>query len=372
MLSAITKTDAQALEMSLAYSEQLRIVPPSIVRGDQCSASSIGRKLIVVPEAFGAWPETAQRSVIAHELVHLRRCDDRFMVALQLIARCYPFCPWLHLLYQRFVFAIEEACDERAAELIGSRALYLEGLAEAALRDGGGDYVRGEYVRNEGARLQTHQAPAATLINAHHPSSFIRRLHRLLEKQKFFEVQSGALAAGTGIGLVVLAACTTFEFVDLPERYRMSVVSVEPRVVAKTPKRVAAIEHEVRVISKLPEHMKSRDERLTPAVIYPGRALLENIEGEVLIEFGIAADGTTVQPSVVRSTHPKYLDRAAIRAVEQTVYRTDYKNYKETGFSGVAVAQRLARTGELLAVRSTRSDKAQKLFLFRLNAADNR
>jgi TonB family protein len=121
----------------------------------------------------------------------------------------------------------------------------------------------------------------------------------------------------------------------------------------------------VQVLPRFPKSQAPRAERYSPAIIYPGRALVHGVEGEVLVEFGIAADGTTVQPQVVRSTHPEYLDRAALRAARQTVYDTDHK----TSFSGVKTAQDLTRAGGLWAVTGHQPSKAQKLFLFRLNDA---
>lgn len=364
------------------FCARLNLSAPTIVVGERCCASSIGRPTLVVPAGFASWPATAQRSVIAHELVHLHRHDDRFMVALQLIARCYLFCPWLRGLYQYFVHALEEACDERAAELVGSRALYLEGLAEAALRDGGSNYQRSESALRATAVAEEHLL-AANLIDAQHQHSFMQRLARLLGKQKFFEVQSGALAAGLGIGLLVLGVVTTFEFVAVPKRYLLSATPLplsmplpkteSPVVDSGRPASASvATEHEVQVVLRFPNQSLERDELVTPAVIYPGSALLDAVEGEVLVEFSIAADGSIVQPRVVHSTHPRYFNRAAIRAVRQAVFAPLYSN----GFSGVKTTD-LTRAGELLAVRNGRATRdnrrlnsseyrVQKLFLFRL------
>lgn len=368
----------QIHSMSAAFCERLQMPAPAIVTGERCCASSLGSAVLVVPAHFASWPLTAQRSVIAHELTHLQRGDDRFMVALQLIARCYLFCPWLRLLYQRFVHALEEACDERAAELVGVRALYLEGLAEAALRDGGNGYERHELPA--AVRSET-QVAVATLINAQHQHSFMQRLARLLGKQQFFEVQSGALAAGMAVGLLVLGACTTFEFVNVPQRYLLSATTLPGSLQLPGAESVdLQAGHEVEVVSRFPSAMPRRNERVTPAVIYPGRALIDGAEGEVLVAFSIAADGSTVQPRVVRSTHPHYFNRAATRAVRQTVYAPRYNTNLSSdlssdlnGISGVNTANDLTRAGELLVVRRGRASKpnrVQKLFLFRLHAAD--
>ena len=348
--------------MSQGLCERLEIKPPRIAVGTRCCASSIGRATLVVPADFASWPLTARQSVIAHELVHLKRCDDRFMVGLQFLARCYLFCPWLHALYKKFVVALEEACDERAAELVGSRARYLEGLAEAALRDGGTDYDRTELDIAESTKPDGHTV--AALIDAGHKHSFMRRLARLIGRQHFFEVQSGALAAGMAIGLLVFAAFTTFEFVPAQQRYALNTLNLAS-IGGVEAQRSEVARPAVRTIARFSSKASQQQERYSPNVIYPGQALIDGIEGDVLVEYGIAADGSTIQPRVIDSTHPNYLNRAAVRAVEQTVYHADHNR----GISGVTTAREALRAGELLAVHSNRSNKVQKLFLFRLNVA---
>ena len=346
---------AQPAFMDYAYSlcQRLELAPPRVVMGERCCASSIGATTLVVPADFAHWPLASQRSVLAHELVHLKRRDDRFMVALQLLARCYLFCPWLHLLYERFVVAMEEACDERAAELINSRTLYLEGLAEAALREGGAGYERGFNQDTAG-----HEYKAA-LIGTDRPHSFLQRLTRLLGKQQFFEVQAGPMVAGMSLGLLLLAALTTFEFVPVTHVPQFSTLSLGSSS-AQGADRVD-VGHRVISVARFPGEAAVRTERYAPSPIYPGQALMQKIEGEVLIEFSIAADGSTVRPKVVRSSHPSYFDRAAIRAVQQTVYSTNN--------SGVFAASDPITTGGLLAVGGIRKNYAQKLFVFRLNDA---
>ena len=344
--------------MDYAHSlcQRLELTPPRFVIGEHCCASSIGSTTLVVPADFASWPLASQRSVLAHELVHLKRRDDRFMVALQLLARCYLFCPWLHLLYERFVVAMEEACDERAAELINSRTLYLEGLAEAALREGGAGYER--HFNPEATKLEY----GAALIGTDRPHSFLQRLTRLLGKQQFFEVQAGPMVAGVSVGLLLLAALTTFEFVPVTHHPQFSTLNLGSpgNIRAQSADRLE-VGHRVTSVARFPGKSDVRLERYAPSPIYPGQALIQKIEGEVLIEFSIAADGSTVRPKVLRSSHPDYFDRVAIRAVEQTVYST-----KD---SGVFAASDPLTTGELLAVGGIKKNYAQKLFVFRLNDA---
>jgi len=373
----LKKVDDVALSaLARAYCARLDMAQPTIVYGANACAGSLGKARLMVPAEFLSWPAVARRAVIAHELVHLKRRDDRFMIALQVLARCYLFCPWLHLLYSRFVHSLEEACDERAAELIGARAEYLEGLAEAALREGGGSYAvsSGSYAEEPAQEREPGLLAAAHLIAASHKSLFMRRVARLLDKQRFFEVQSGPLTAGTGLGLLVLCVLTTFEFVEVP-RTQFAVVpsssfSIVPLAAYESGHEQMtfageSVRPEVRVINTTKTNVRgmagvnqaARTERITPAIVYPGHALMDGIEGQVLMEFSIANDGSTVLPRVIRSTHPTYFNSTAKRAVQQTVYTPNYG----TGFSGVTAAYREQRKSERVA-----TPRVQKLFVFDL------
>ena len=328
--------DPTTIAEAAGFGRRLGLAMPRLVVGERCCASTLGEARVVVPSDFASWPTLARQSVVAHELVHIKRRDDRFMLLLQALLRWYPFLPWLGLLYLRFVHSLEEACDERAAELVGGRGNYREGLAEAALRMGGRVSPA-----DRPLAVALIDSPAPGSAEARAGNSLMLRLARLIEEQRYFEVQSGSLAAGVAGGLLTLSILTTFELAEVAP-HRQGLERVLPTNPIDAQAANASTLPEVRVISQAID----RDERVSPAVIYPGRALLAGIEGEVLVEFSIAADGTPVRARVIRSTHPEYFDATATRAVRQALYAPAYA----TGISGVSAAPRV-----------------QKLFVFRLN-----
>jgi len=63
-----------------------------------------------------------------------------------------------------------------------------------------------------------------------------------------------------------------------------------------------------------------------PHVIYPGYALQNSIEGDVVVAFTVSNDGRVTGAAVIASTPDGVFDAAALRAVRSTVYPPTYKN----------------------------------------------
>lgn len=54
---------------------------------------------------------------------------------------------------------------------------------------------------------------------------------------------------------------------------------------------------------------------------YPFKAQMEQIEGQVLVEFTVAATGKVLNPRVVSSTPEKLFDKAALKAIQAFLFR---------------------------------------------------
>jgi hypothetical protein len=98
-----------------------------------CS-SSFGVATVVLPGDWRDWNNSTLEVVITHELVHLARCDDRWLLLLRVMAAGYWWLPWLRKLAQVFERTIEENCDDEASSLFPSDAHYLRGVLEVASR----------------------------------------------------------------------------------------------------------------------------------------------------------------------------------------------------------------------------------------------
>lgn len=141
--------DNRVNELIGEIGSSLRVQDPVEVRlGASSCSSSFAGKLIVLPAASREWqPETLQ-AVVAHELVHLSRRDDVWLLLTRLVMVFFWWLPWLRLLPGLLERAIEESCDDLAAYLVQSEHGYLHGVFAAAVgpvtragtvRAGGGD-----------------------------------------------------------------------------------------------------------------------------------------------------------------------------------------------------------------------------------------
>lgn len=306
-----------SLQMVAELAQRLRIKTPTLRLGDNCCATSIGQPLIIVPASFTSWEPQVRRAVLAHELVHLARRDDRWLLGLQLVWRWYLFCPWLGVLYHHFVQAIEQSCDDCAAELVGGRPQYLAGLAKAAL-------------------AEQSDRPASTSLTYMVQNGLLQRTQRLLQRSRFFEIQAGPLAAISSVGLTLVVLLTTFELVPAVQQVH---------AIPLTPMHMTPMHSRGLVLAETLDHLETQQpivevhnssnapqERFTPMTIYPGMALLDGLEGQVRVRYGVAADGSVVHAQVHSAQPEKLFNEAALRAVRQTVYEPDHA----TGLPGAS------------------------------------
>ncbi len=106
--------------------------PVSVRSGSSTCSSSLGGKLIVFSAGHTDWQPDTLRAVLAHELVHVSRRDDVWLLLARLLVLQFWWLPWCRLIPGLLETAIEESCDDLAAYLIRSEQTYLRGVFEAA------------------------------------------------------------------------------------------------------------------------------------------------------------------------------------------------------------------------------------------------
>jgi beta-lactamase regulating signal transducer with metallopeptidase domain len=94
----------------------------------------IRRPRIVVPENILSDDADVLRSVLAHELVHIRRRDFLWNLILQVLFPLVAFHPCAHWIRAKLRNARELACDEAVASLFPDRTRYAASLLEVALK----------------------------------------------------------------------------------------------------------------------------------------------------------------------------------------------------------------------------------------------
>ncbi len=322
---------------------QLAMPVPRMVLGDHACATSFRQPLLVLPVEHEDWDDATLRGVLAHELVHLKRRDDRWMLFIRLLVLLYWWMPWLMWLYRGYVRVMEESCDDAAAELAGLDVRYVEALADAA---------------GVGRSTRALELPA---MHEHH---LVGRVGRFARARALELDTGGVYWAVVGI-LLVVTALTGIE-PRLPEPvYRTAAADFSYQQVAASNPEVTmpTVTERVEVPPGTASTQRHRLDQpsYAPPVIYPGTALRAGLEGEVVVEFAVSHDGSVSAARVVESQPPGVFDMAALRAVRNTRYQSRYRS----SFSTTTGASQALRDSERPPGENPR---VRRHFRFRLNA----
>lgn len=130
--------DAPVLELLDVLCAELGCVKSIVLREstELVSAATIGwrRPLILLPPEWREWTPAECRSVLAHEVAHIRHNDFLFWLFAQSGLLLHFYHPLVHWLANRLRLEQELAADATAAAHSGGARPYLKTLAELALR----------------------------------------------------------------------------------------------------------------------------------------------------------------------------------------------------------------------------------------------
>jgi TonB family protein len=329
------------------------------------------RPIVLLPASMMSGFTTAQiELIIAHELGHICRWDyvaNLFQVVLETVLFYHPAVHWISHDVRN---ARESCCDELVLELAQGNPLayartladleelrHDEGLLVPALGASGGvllariRHIVGVSETNERMpRTQTWPIvliaiAVALLVWRPHSSTPLPKAENIAAS--LAKAPQAALAVVMGHPeLLQKAAPTTVESkVPAPakaEPVRDEIVAPPPSITIDRPRvGVAKLERmtPVRETFALAKTAPSLDiaepeatglttpeaSEVSPSIepvrivspVYPQRAKLAGIEGNVKLEFGIAADGTVSDIKVVGATPAGVFDTAAIAALKQ-------------------------------------------------------
>lgn len=156
---AAWRVDVEAVRARLHIA---RDVPVLMVEGDAGPVlAGLWRPVILVPQGAAAWSADRRRSVLLHELAHVRRRDLRVQVLAQAACTAYWFNPLIWIAAAELRAARERACDD-AVLCSGERPSIYAGHLLGIARE-----------------LRPALRPAAALAMAR-PSELEGRLHSVL------------------------------------------------------------------------------------------------------------------------------------------------------------------------------------------------
>lgn len=90
--------------------------------------------VVLLPAAFAELPAGAQRGIVCHELLHVRRRDWAFALFEEGVRALLWFHPAVWMLLGRIALSREQVVDREVVRLTGSRRAYLEALRAVAFQ----------------------------------------------------------------------------------------------------------------------------------------------------------------------------------------------------------------------------------------------
>lgn len=294
--------DRAGLELS-RLAQVMHIPVPTLRQGDCACSTTLRAPMVVLPATWREWDDTMLRSVLAHELTHIQRRDDRWLLLTRTLVLSYWWMPWLIWMYRVYVRAMEESCDDAASEQVGHHLGYVSALVGAA------------------AEQRSNAYSNVANMSEHH---LVGRVGRFADK-RVLELDTSGVYWSVIVILVLVVALTGVEPVVEPVR---AVVSVGERAeyLQVVPEHQLAIYPRVLETTDLPNHISSAlGDRLrypdyAPSAVYPGAAIRDRVEGAVIVEFSVSADGTVSNPVILASRPADIFAESALRAVRNTRY----------------------------------------------------
>jgi TonB family protein len=238
------------------------------------------RPVVLLPESFLALDEQAQRGIVCHELLHVRRHDWLTALLEQVVGALLWFNPAIWWLLARTRLAREQVVDQEVVRLTSAREPYLDALLAIA-----------------GKCAEADLAPAPLLLRRRH---LTQRVHYLLKQAPTSRMR--LLISYTSIA-AVLALAGWFTLATLPLVGSAQVKEAEaPDQAGVSVNPGGTILHRV-------------------AVLYPPEARAQHIEGTVVAQLTLTKNGEVADAHVVSG--PEELRAAVLWSVLQWHYATD-------------------------------------------------
>ena len=294
--------------------QALDISKPAVLKGSTACSCTVRGDILILPHDWQRWTSSTLKAVLAHELIHIHRKDDRWLILTRMLVLLYWWMPWLKFLFDSYLKVMEESCDDAASELVGERTEYVQALAQAA------------GVPGASANLSISNAPAMAI---HH---LVGRVGRFRHRRIIELDTAGVYWCVIGI-LVLVMFLTTFQPVTYTPVYRPPALTIAPDAPVRQAERngatYAMVNDTLQVLSAptpLEADRLMAPEYRAPA-IYPGTAIRKGIEGDVVVEFTVNKDGSVSGARVVRSFPADVFDSSAIKAVQGSRYSRSESTY---------------------------------------------
>ena len=289
MIDGIVHDTLRRLEREQGIDRPTTIVASN--RSFEPGVIGISKPVLMWPRRLTARLSDAQlESVLAHELCHIARRDNLLASVQMFAGAVFWFHPLVWWIGARLIEEREAACDERVVARSGRPAIYAESI------------------------LKTCElciaSPLASIpgITGADLDRRIVRIMRSAPSRPLTAPRKAVLLAAFLLFLVLPTAAG----VSACRNDRGVTMSQEIPVQAPAPETGAEVNRPGGNVTS-PRLIRETKPQ------YTARAMQEKVQGEVLMECVVKADGTVGDKKVVKSLHPD-LDRAALDAAAQWLF----------------------------------------------------
>lgn len=233
------------------------------------------RPAVLIPAGFSALPAEAQRGIVCHELLHVRRRDWLFALGEEGVRALLWFHPAVWVLLSRIALSREQVVDREAVRLTGSRRAYLEALRSVAVHS------------------RQLAVPGLPFFHRGHLRERVVHLCKEVPMSRSRVVTLVSSFAGL---LAVTAVLAVLAFPMAGTAWAAEPIKVEGDV-----QRPQAVH--------------------TVPPIYPAEARKNGVEGTATVKTVIDEKGEVLDPVIEKSSGHPGLDQAAIDAVSQWKFK---------------------------------------------------
>lgn len=245
--------------------------PEYRISGEITSPVTFGMShpVVLLPGKFLELEPSMQEAILCHETIHVERHDWAFTVAEELVRAIFWFHPAIWWLLGEIQLAREQAVDREVVERTQARDAYVDALLAVA-----------------GARLETDLALAPMFLRKRHLK---QRVMTIVKETGMSKLR--AMAAMMA-GLTMVAAACWLVTAAFP-------LAAEPQSVIDA--------------AGVTVDLGGAELMHRPPVSYPAEAARKGVQGAVVVQVRLAADGTVTDANVVSG--PDELRRPVLQSV---------------------------------------------------------
>jgi TonB family protein len=276
------------------------------------------KPVVLLPPRFPSLAAEMRDAILRHELMHVNRRDWLFTIAEELVRAVLWFHPAIWWVIGEIQLAREQTVDQAVIETTRAREPYLDALLLMA----------GVPISSSGSAGQMDLAPAPMFLRRRHLK---RRLMEAMQEVRMATISKARLVCLLSAAVVLVAAACWLATGAFP-------LSAAPQVVADAPG-VSVNMNGAQLIHRSP-------------VPYPADALAKGVEGSVVVQVRLDANGEVVDAAVLSG--PDELRRAAQQSVltwhfdKSVAMTTQVVNIDFSKPAAVAIAAASAESAQLI------------------------